>query len=1468
MSLILVLLGFNANSQITAPFIESFNAGFPAATWNQSATTGGPWITGGTMGYNASSIADHTGTAGSTFTWLDYSGTDAGVIMMSDTIDVSLVPKPELSFWFNNNLGTNPCDPFNPLFIEGYDGTSWVVIDLLQQDNLGVWSEHYYDLCSFVMPGNKVLIRFRAEPGATISGSRFFHDLAIDDISVDTLRVNCFQPQALRAESITNVSATLKWATGCSDTAWSVKYDLTGFDPATAGTYVHVNVDSLAISSLTDLTDYDFYVRSYCNLGDTSVWSGPFNFQTLPTCVAPINQSVTDITAFTATLRWDAGAGPIPDTAWSIKYDVAGFVPATAGTYVHVNVDSLNIASLLAVTNYEFYVRGYCNSGDTSAWVGPFAFTTTCSFFTPPYLEDFATYTFAVTPSCWTEADGLLSVASSLVFGSSDWTGDAFAGAGSNSARMNIWSTGRNDWLISPTIDLGTGTIPYQVEFDVSLNPWASTSSSTFDPDDKFYLIISPDNGVTWSDTNILEKWDTGNTPPAAGTYFSFDLTAAGYTGQVKFGLYGESSVSGVDNEVYVDNFAVIEIPTCPKPQNLRDIALFSDSVNLTWIQGANDSIWEIQYGTTGFTIGSGIGVASGNDSVGINSLTPSTTYDVYLRSICHVGDTSQWVGPLTFTTPCSFFTPPYSEDFTTMTFATVPGCWEEGTGILTVNSTISTGSSNWGSDGFAQVGFNGAAKLNIWTTNRIDWLISPSIDLGTGAIPYQVEFDIALNAFANTGPPSTGALGPDDKIVLLISPDNGVTWSDTNILRQWDSTDIPSNLGEYFYFDLTAAGYTGQVRLAIYGESTISNEDTDLTIDNFAVVQVPTCPRPLSLVFDSATQTTANISWTNGSADSSWILEYGTPGFTPGSGTTVNSATNPAVIVGLMPSTCYDVYLRSICTVGDTSIQIGPMRFCTDCAPVVDLCEDFEGYSAGELPICWEKFIISTGSSTVQINTFGGSAAPNAVQMNAGNDGGATMFLISPEMTALSAGTHRISFWVDGSFTTDTVLIVGTMSDPANPGTFVPVDTIKTITSSYQRFRIPIPATTDTRVAFQYVATATFRSLTIDDFCFEVTPSCEKAPFPTILNDGVDSTNLNLGWNLDTTQVSFIINHGPTGYDPVTNPAGGVSNTSTFNFFSATGLNPLTEYCFWIKAICSNGDTSAWAGPFCGRTGCPSGVSLPYFEDFTNYTSAFPLDNVPQCWEEAIGTLSASGGVAPGESQWEPDGFANVGFTGAARINFSAFTAREGWLLTPRFNLGTDPNTKRYIEFDIALTEDFSPNAAPNGFGSDDTVAFVMSTNGGVTWSNANILMQWDSSNSPAVTSTHIEYSLDNAIGNVQFGFYGVSNVNNEGVDFFVDNFSIKDTVYAGVGEIDGVTSFKVYPNPNDGRFTILNEGNASKSNVKVLDIQGRVVFEDAHYFNQNARKQVDLTKLNSGVYILILQGEGRQEQHRIIIE
>ncbi|HIP36827.1 MAG TPA: T9SS type A sorting domain-containing protein, partial [Crocinitomix sp.] len=61
------------------------------------------------------------------------------------------------------------------------------------------------------------------------------------------------------------------------------------------------------------------------------------------------------------------------------------------------------------------------------------------------------------------------------------------------------------------------------------------------------------------------------------------------------------------------------------------------------------------------------------------------------------------------------------------------------------------------------------------------------------------------------------------------------------------------------------------------------------------------------------------------------WVVEYGPTGFMPGSGTSVNTTTNPVTITGLMSDTDYDFYVYAVCSPGvDSSFTVGPVTFTT----------------------------------------------------------------------------------------------------------------------------------------------------------------------------------------------------------------------------------------------------------------------------------------------------------------------------------------------------------------------------------------------------------------------------------------------------------------------------------------------------------------------------------------------------------
>ena len=124
------------------------------------------------------------------------------------------------------------------------------------------------------------------------------------------------------------------------------------------------------------------------------------------------------------------------------------------------------------------------------------------------------------------------------------------------------------------------------------------------------------------------------------------------------------------------------------------------------------------------------------------------------------------------------------------------------------------------------------------------------------------------------------------------------------------------------------------------------------------------------------------------------------------------------------------------------------------------------------------------------------------------------------------------------------------------------------------------------------------------------------------------------------------------------------------------------------------------------------------------------------------------------------------------------------------------------------------------------------------------------------------------NTSGLVKFGFYVGTFASNANNDWFIDNFRINDTIYYwGVDEINQVNNFIVFPNPNTGIFTVLNEGAENQTNIKVMDVQVRVVYNEAFLFNSNERKVIDINSFNSGVQVLLIESEGKLEQHRIIV-
>jgi len=157
-----------------------------------------------------------------------------------------------------------------------------------------------------------------------------------------------------------------------------------------------VTSDALSIDTLEANTDYHWYVRAYCGEGDSSAWAGPHTFYTA--CGIPSNLTADSITDTSADIIWtETGIA----SQWQVRIDTIGF-DTTGIAPVTVSNDTVRIDTLFASGAYDFYVRAYCGTGDSSAWAGPYTFSTKlCDPFTAPFEENFGGITIPDLPECW-----------------------------------------------------------------------------------------------------------------------------------------------------------------------------------------------------------------------------------------------------------------------------------------------------------------------------------------------------------------------------------------------------------------------------------------------------------------------------------------------------------------------------------------------------------------------------------------------------------------------------------------------------------------------------------------------------------------------------------------------------------------------------------------------------------------------------------------------------------------------------------------------------------------------------------------------------------------------------------------------------------------------------------------------------------------------------------------------------------
>lgn len=1080
----------------------------------------------------------------------------------------------------------------------------------------------------------------RAKCGTDLSSSR-------GPITFTTTE-SCPAPSSIGPITNTSSSISFVWnANGNPALTTEIRYGVTPFtltSPNPQNT-VQQTAPFANVTGLMSDTEYSFFVRIDCGNGDFSTWAGPYTARTLISCAAVSALSVDFAGVDTANLTWNAGQA---GSTFEINYAITGVItqPFTnQGITSTTTTPSAPLAGLVPNTTYDFYVRAICDPSlpDVSA-PRNISFTTQCTAIaattSTPYVENFETFTPTVDfvrQNCWSA-----SFVSTNTFSQYSWdvTGTGTtpsAGTGPNAANSGtrymftetLGNNGDTATLFSPVINVDGLTNP-SVQFFYHLFGvnMGNLSVDVFD-------------GTTWQ-TGLFTS--TGQIQTSGADPFEQAIiNLAGYTGDIQV-RFVSTRVGFTTGDMAIDDFSVQEAPACAPVGIISMGALSPTTAEVSWQQQGSETSWIVEYGPAGFVPGTSatdpavFEVPAGTNPFTITGLLPFTNYEVYVRANCGAGSVSAQKGPRAFRTDCAAFVAPYFtnfENFTPTLLFVEENCW-----TANADATYDWNVDNAGSTPSAGTGplnaFSGTTYFYIETNGGVNGdqarLISPLVDITPLTTP-AVQFKYHMFG------PQTGS--------LIVDINDGTGWiNDVFTLTGQQQTTQAEDWRDAIV-DLSAvtlASNTIQVRLRSIKAGLTTG---DISIDDFRVDEIPTCPTPSALTIDQAsiTQSGAIADWTENGTATLYDVEWGPAGYTQGappaapSGGIAVDVPKPYTFTNLPSSTVYDYYVRAKCGPGDESFWAGPFSFQTLCGPVTaPYFMDFEGFTATTNlieQVCW----VASPTTGFTWDVSGTGTTPSAgtgpLTANSGTKFifteastgavGAVAEIVSPDidLTPLSVPSLQFYYHMFGNQ-------IGTLDiqiDDNQGGGFVTLQTIgpgaqqpTQGTEFYlQVINLSAYIGQTVQIKFRVTSGGTFEGdIAIDDFRVDELPTC---PDPNLLTaSNFTDTSASLSWSENGSATVWEVEVQPVGVARGTMPAAFTTATAT-NPQTVTGLLPDTSYDYYVRSVCSPTDQSRWVGPFTFKTECAP-IAAPTTENFETFTASL-LFTEQNCWKANTNSTS-----------------------------------------------------------------------------------------------------------------------------------------------------------------------------------------------------------------------------------------------------
>ena len=937
----------------------------------------------------------------------------------------------------------------------------------------------------------------------------------------------------------------------------------------------------------------------------------------IPSCEWPTNITLTSLTNTSAAFAWQ-GTG--------VRYETAigpsGFNPDTiaslAGLHQFTDSTHINLTALNSNTEYDFYIRSYCSSGDTSDWSIPLTFRTPCNPAPLPFTENFESYNSGSSNplnSCWRKGTNSTTAypypySTNAINGNISLYFYAY-----RSSTTNYYS-----YAALPLMAARADSL--QITFN--MRRYSSTSNN-YTSRIVVGLMTDPSDIATFTPVDTIDMHD--DEPLSIR---GIEVPFAGFPNSGQYiALYNETpelyaGSTTTYSYVYIDDITVDYIPSCPSPLNVTvaDTNVTTTTALVSWTNRAASVGYEIEYGPEGFTPGSGTSTTSTTTSATLTGLTPGTHYDVYVRAICGGADTGNWSFPTNFTTHCvPIDVLPVTFDFENLqtgTTAPLPVCWNH----------INNGTTN----GYYPYPYSSTTYAHSGT-NVLYWYMSTTTGTyGDYALAVLPEVDTLVYP-ANTLEISfwgRGSTSSDNSIILGMMTDP--TDQSSFVPVQTITMDATVR-----FYQVSFAGYTGHGSYPAFRKNRGTTSGYAY-IDDVTIAQLSPCPRPYNLQSISSTATTATLTWSDTIGSTQWQVVY-----QPVGSTTVyyeNVLSDTATLTGLTPSTVYTFRVKAYCpassSLSDVSLEEGLFSTAQipDTVPVLYDFEDAAQWTAWQTTsntsVGWYRGTApyTDGHHGIYISADGGSTIGTDMQSivnacayrdidfgpdprscnvtfrinvggsQAGNYDGVALILADPSVLVQSSDTRLTTPW-------------GHVND-----VFL---NLTRRTSGWQTVTVPLDNVSGVqRLVFywfnQSTGAADFvgQAPAIDSIHVYDQP-CAR-PYDLSVTS-VTENSADITWAGPASGTTYIVAYRQADAAATTNRY----DTVLTNHTTLYGLNSNTEYHFWVRRICDADHRSDYSNGLLFQTVC--GYMSAYdtiregFEGFTAvaYNSEGTL---PPCWQ------------------------------------------------------------------------------------------------------------------------------------------------------------------------------------------------------------------------------------------------------------